>query len=153
MHRQCTFNGIAVNTLNLAEIERVFRSAPFIRNLGLRLDSVGAGECRTSLQLAEQHLQHDGYVHAGVQATVADHSAGIAASTLLAEGQQVLSAEFKINLLRSAQGSELQCIAKVLKAGSMLTVVESEIFCGEPGELRLVSKATVTLAVVTPRNQ
>lgn len=140
-----------MNTINTKEIERVFGSAPFIRHLGLQLASVGPGECRTSLIVAERHLQHDGYVHAGVQASVADHTAGIAASTLVEEGQQVLSAEFKINLLRTAVGSELHCHAKVLKAGRMLTVVESEIFCGEPENLRLVSKATVTLAVVSPR--
>ena len=140
-----------MSNINHAEIERVFHTAPFIRNLGLRLDSVDAGECRTSLPLTEQHLQHDGYVHAGVQATVADHSAGVAASTMVSEGQQVLSAEFKINLLRSAKGSELRCIAKVLKAGNTLTVVESEVYCGGGDDFRLVSKATVTLAVVTKR--
>ncbi len=138
-----------MSTINTKEIERVFRSAPFISNLGLQMDSVGPGECHTSLILAEQHMQHDGFVHAGVQATVADHTAGIAGSTLVEEGQQVLSVEFKINLLRTAKGSKLQCHAKVLKAGKTLTVVESEVYCGEPGNLRLVSKATITLAVVT----
>ena len=140
-----------MSTLNVAEIERVFHTAPFICQLGLRLDSVSAGECRTSLILADTHLQHDGYVHAGVQATIADHTAGTAGSTLLAEGRQVLSAEFKINLLRSAKGSELRCVAKVLKAGNTLTIVESEVYCGSGDDFRLVSKATVTLAVVNKR--
>src|SRR4249920_3478671 len=101
-----------------AETLRVFNQAPFIALLGLRLDSAAAGECRTSLALVEHHLQHDGFVHAGVQATVADHSAGTAASTLLQPGQIVLSAEFKINLLRPALGDNLSCVSKVLKAGS-----------------------------------
>jgi len=137
--------------MNHAEIERIFHSAPFIRQLGLRLDSVIEGECRTSLTLTEQHLQQDGFVHAGVQASVADHTAGTAAASLIPEGQSVLSAEFKINLLRAAKGSELRCIARVLKAGSTLSVVESEVYCGSADDLRLVSKATVTLAVVSIR--
>jgi acyl-coenzyme A thioesterase PaaI-like protein len=70
---------------------------------------------------------------------------------LIGPGQYVLSAEFKINLLRSAKGTRLACVAKVLKAGATLTVVESEVFCESAGESRLVSKATVTLAVVRPR--
>jgi len=140
-----------MGNINTKEIERVFRSAPFIAHLGLRMDSVAAGECRTSLVLTEQHLQQDGFVHAGVQASVADHTAGVAASTLVADGQTILSAEFKINLLRAAKGSELYCIAKVLKAGNTLTVVESEVYCGTPGNFRMVSKATVTLAVITRR--
>lgn len=138
--------------MNTSEIERIFHSAPFIRQLGLRLDSVIEGECRTSLTLTKQHLQQDGFVHAGVQASVADHTAGTAAATLIPEGQSVLSAEFKINLLRAAKGSELRCIARVLKAGNTLSVVESEVYCGSADDLRLVSKATVTLAVVTVRD-
>jgi uncharacterized protein (TIGR00369 family) len=137
--------------LNRSEVERIFLAAPFTRDLGLRLESVAPGECRTSLVLTERHLQQDGFVHAGVQATVADTTAGAAGATLIGPGQYVLSAEFKINLLRSAKGTRLACVAKVLKAGATLTVVESEVFCESAGESRLVSKATVTLAVVRPR--
>lgn len=140
-----------MNAMNAREVERIFQAAPFTRELGLRLDSMAPGECRTALDLTERHLQQDGFVHAGVQATVADTTAGAAAATLLGPGQMVLSAEFKINLLRSAKGSLLTCIARVLKAGSTLTVAESEVFCGTAAASRLVSKATVTLAVVTPR--
>jgi uncharacterized protein (TIGR00369 family) len=140
-----------MSDINKSEIERIFLSAPFIADLGVRLESVAPGECRTSLVLVERHLQQDGYVHAGVQATVADHTAGAAAATLVGPGQYVLTAEFKINLLRSAKGSHLTCVAKVLKPGSSLTVVESEVFCGTADERRLVSKATVTLAVVNAR--
>jgi len=137
---------------NQKEIERIFGATAFITDLGLRLEGVAAGECRSSLVLTPRHLQQDGYVHAGVQATAADHTAGAAAATLIAPGQSVLTVEFKINLLRAARGSELTCIARVLKPGRTLSVVESEVFCGPPGQARLVAKATVTLAVVSPRD-
>ncbi|MDX1801928.1 MAG: PaaI family thioesterase [Marinobacter sp.] len=137
--------------VNEQEVERILRAAPFIRDLGLQLESASPGECRTYLTLAERHLQQDGYVHAGVQATVADHTAGAAAASVAGAGQSVLTAEFKLNLLRSARGTVLRCVARVLKAGATLTVVESEVFCGTGDESRLVSKATVTLAIVTRR--
>jgi uncharacterized protein (TIGR00369 family) len=133
------------------EVNRLFTSAPFIADLGIRLDSVGRGVCTTVLPLENRHLQQDGFVHAGVQATMADHTAGAAAASLVRTGQYVLSAEFKINLLRAAKGERLICRAKVLKAGAQLTVAESEVFCVASGEERLVSKATVTLAVITQR--
>jgi len=133
------------------EVNRIFTSAPFIADLGIRLESAGSGMCTAVLPLERRHLQQDGYVHAGVQATIADHTAGAAAASLVKDGQYVLSAEFKINLLRPAKGERLVCRAKVLKAGSQLTVVESEVFCVAAGEERLVSKATVTLAVISPR--
>ena len=131
------------------EVKRIFNRAPFIADLGIQLDSLGHGECTTVLLLQPRHLQQDGYVHAGVQATIADHTAGAAAATLLQVGQIVLTAEFKINLLRAAKGDRLICRSKVLKPGKQLTVVESEIFSVASETEKLVSKATVTIAVVT----
>jgi uncharacterized protein (TIGR00369 family) len=136
---------------NQEEVERIFRNAPFIAELGLRLESVGAGTCTSVLPLEPRHLQQEGFVHAGVQATVADHTAGGAAASLLRGGQHILSAGFQIHLLRAAKGERLVCRARVLKAGSKLSVVESEVFCVAAGAESLVSKATVTLAVITAR--
>lgn len=138
-----------MNSAASEELKRIFHQAPFIADLGIELDSLGEGECTTALLLQPRHLQQDGYVHAGVQATMADHTAGAAAATLLEAGQIVLTAEFKINLLRAARGDRLICRAKVLKPGRQLTVVESEIFCAEKETEKLVSKATVTIAIVT----
>jgi len=131
------------------EIRRVFDAAPFISNLGIELESVGEGACVTTLELGEKHLQQDGFVHAGVQAAIADHSAGVAAATLLRENRLVLSVEFKINLLRAARGEKLTCKATVLKPGRRFAVVESEVFCLADGGERLVSKMTATIAYVS----
>lgn len=133
----------------LSEARRVFEVAPFIQYIGCHLDELAEGTCKTSIQLQEHHLQQDGFVHAGVQATLADHTAGTAGVTLIKDGQMVLTAEFKINLLKAAKGERLLCEAKVLKPGRMLSVVESEVFV-QSGEQEpvLVAKATVTLAVI-----
>jgi uncharacterized protein (TIGR00369 family) len=136
---------------NADEVNRIFCSAPFIADLGLRLDSLKPGSCTSVLLLQQRHLQQDGFVHAGVQATVADHTAGAAAASLLPPGQIVLTAEFKINLLRAAKGERLICRSTVLKPGTQLSVVESEVFCVASGTEQLVSKATATIAIVTPR--
>lgn len=134
--------------VNTREAERLFTDAPFIRELGLRLVSLAAGECRSTLAIAGRHLQQDGFVHAGVQGAIADHTAGAAAATLVAPGQYILGAEYKINLLRAARGDALDCVARVIKAGRMLIVAEAEIYGRDPGGERLVAKAMVTLAVV-----
>ncbi len=130
------------------ELERIFSAAPFVASLGIRLVSLGPGECETRLEIGPSHLQQDGFVHAGVQATMADHTAGGAAATLTGPGEIVLTAEFKINLLRAARGRTLRCRSKVLKPGSRLTVVESEVFCETEEDRVLVSKTTASIAVV-----
>ena len=132
------------------EVERIMLAAPFIKALGLEAVEVEPGYCTTRLQVRHDHQQQDGYVHAGVQASMADHTAGAAGATLIPQGALVLTAEFKINLLRPAQGSELRCVGRVLKPGRTLIVAESEVYAGEQASV-LVAKATVTLAVVMPR--
>jgi uncharacterized protein (TIGR00369 family) len=134
-----------------AAVQRIFSQAPFVRDLGIELLDLGAGWCETRMAITDRHRQHHGYVHAGVQATIADHSSGAAASTLIAADAQILSVEFKLNLLRPARGTRLRCRAAVLKAGRMLTVVEAEVHAGDDAGEALVSKATVTLATVSQR--
>lgn len=130
-------------------IESVFKDAAFITDVGIELVDMGPGWCETTLPLAPRHLQQNGFVHAGVQATIADHTAGAAGSTLVAAGDYVLTLEFKINLLRAAKGDRLRCRAQVLKPGSRFTVVESEVYAQSDGrDDQLVSKATVSLAVL-----
>lgn len=135
------------------ETRRVFDQAPFIRLLGAELCAFRPGHCETRLVLREDHQQQDGFVHAGVQATLADHTAGIAGATLVGEGERVLTAEFKINLLRAASGEHLECIAQVLRPGRRLIVTESEVFAVEGSKRSLVAKATVTLAVVSDNKE
>jgi uncharacterized protein (TIGR00369 family) len=135
----------------------IFRRAAFIDNLGIRLKDLGEGWCESVLTIMPGHLQQDGFVHAGVQATMADHTAGGAAGTLAAEGELVLTVEFKINFLRPARGEHLRCRAVVLRRGRTLHVAESEVYVQRDGNEKLVAKAMVTLALAPaspiPSNQ
>lgn len=133
-------------------VEEIFYKAAFVRDLGIRIHSIGEGVCETTLDVQPKHMQQDTFIHAGVQATMADHTAGGAAGSLAAEGETVLTVEFKINFLRPAVGRTLRCKATVLKAGKTLSVAESEVFAvsgtQDHPEEKLVAKATVTLAIV-----
>lgn len=129
-------------------VRAIFRKAPFIGDLGIELSDLGPGWCETVLPVAPRHLQQDGYVHAGVLATLADHTAGGAAGTVAKENDLVLSIEFKINLLRPAVGNLLRCRATVLRPGRTIVVAESEVFSTADGGGKIVAKAMVTLALM-----
>lgn len=133
---------------DLADLKKAFHAAPFISELGLELESIGAGQCVTVLELQPRHLQQYGFVHAGVLATMADHTAGAAAFTLVTPGCRVVTAEFKISMLRAAQGEKLVCRATVLKPGRQFSFVESEVSCVSAGESRLVAKVSATMAIL-----
>ncbi len=133
----------------IAITKAIFHQAPFVADIGYELTRVEPGFVETRLTVKKRHCQHHGFVHAGVQATMADHSAGCAATTLLDPGQAVLTAEFKINLLRPAKGDALVCRARVLKPGRTLCVAESDVFAVSDGTETHVSRTVVTLSVVT----
>lgn len=134
-------------------LQQGFRDAPFIAHLGLELEALGPGWCEARLELQPWHLQQTGVVHAGVLATLADHCAGAAATTLLAPGEFVVTAEYKINLLRGARGQRLHCRAEVLKPGQSLSVVEASAFAERDGKRELVAKLNATMAVIRPRSE
>lgn len=131
-----------------AFVREIFSATPFVVHLGIEVTEVGDGRVVAEMAVRPEHLQQNGYVHAGALATLADHSAGGAAAAAAPEGHGVLSIEFKINLLRPAVGERLRCVAVVLKAGRTVSVVESDVFSLRGQESVLVSKATVTLAIV-----
>jgi uncharacterized protein (TIGR00369 family) len=132
-----------------AVIQEVFYKAAFVQDVGIELGEIGPGWCETNLTIRPNHRQQDGVVHAGVMATLADHTAGAASHSLVAEDEVVLTAEFKISFLRPARADRLRCRSDVLKPGRTLIVAESEVFTDPGDESSMVAKAIVTLAVVS----
>ena len=61
-----------------AFLERDFYQG-FVKTCGFKLDLLERGRAKSSLKVTEAHSQQDDFVHAGVMATMADHTAGYAA--------------------------------------------------------------------------
>jgi len=96
--------------------------------IGARLSLVEPGGVEITLPYRADLLQQNGYLHAGIITTIADSACGYAAYTLMPAGSNVLSVEFKLNLLRPAQGETFVARAEVIKAGKTLTVVRADVF-------------------------
>ena len=120
----------------------------FPAHCGFKVDRIDDGVFETSLAVEPRHRQQDDLVHAGVMATMADHTAGYACYTLTPPGGRVLTIEFKINFLRPAGGAKLICRSTVIRPGRKVMVAESEIFTVDGDAERLAAKATVTIMVV-----
>lgn len=128
-------------------VRQIFYAANFVRDLDIRLEKAGNGTCETSLVVQERLRQQHGFVHGGVVATLADHTAGGAARS--ASGtRDVLTVEFKINFLRPASGDRLRCSATVLKAGNSVIVAEALVYSNDASRESLIAKLTETLFVL-----
>jgi uncharacterized protein (TIGR00369 family) len=100
----------------------------FLKLIGAELTHVAPGEVEFSLRYRDDLTQQHGFVHAGVITTIADVACGYAAYSLMPEGSEVLSVEFKVNLLRPAAGTRFIARARVIKPGKTLTIAQADVF-------------------------
>ena len=116
---------------------------------GFEVTRVDFGRFETCLKVHVEHRQQDGFVHAGVIATMADHTSGYASFSTVSEKFRILTVEFKINYFKPATGPLIVCRSNVVNNGRNIKVAESEIFSVSDGVEKLVSKGMFTqIAVV-----
>ena len=120
--------------------------------IGFEVYRVEYGIFESRLKIRADHSQQDGFVHAGVIATMADHTAGYAAYTTVSEKFRILTIEFKINFFKPAVGQYIVCRSKVVNNGKKIKVSESELFSLNEDQEKLIAKAMVTLIAVPSSN-
>ncbi|MFD8959261.1 PaaI family thioesterase, partial [Streptomyces anulatus] len=108
-------------------VQDSFGRQGLMSHLGARLAHIGPGRVHIVLPARPEVTQQHGYVHAGATSAIADSAGGYAALTLFDEESDVLTVEYKINLLAPAAGDHLEAIGSVLKAGRTLTVCQLEV--------------------------
>ncbi|MGW2826536.1 PaaI family thioesterase [Streptomyces sp. NPDC001443] len=115
-------------------------------HLGARMTHIGPGRVHVVLPVRPEVSRQHGYVHAGATSAIADSAGGYAALTLFDEDSDVLTVEYKINLLAPAAGDHLEAIGTVLKSGRTLTVCRLEVHgVGADGERKIVADGQQTL--------
>ncbi len=77
----------------------------FLALLGAEATVVEPGHVVLELPFRDDLCQQNGFLHAGVLTSIADSACGYAALTLMSAGSDVLSVEFKVNLLSPAAAS------------------------------------------------
>lgn len=128
--------------------ERVRRDAAkqaFLKLIGAELTAVQRGFAEVSMAFRPEVTQQHGFVHAGVITTIADVAAGYAAYTLMPPGSEVLSVEFKVNLLRPGVGERFVARGKVLKPGRTLMAVQADVLAVAHGAEKLVASLQGTM--------
>jgi uncharacterized protein (TIGR00369 family) len=129
----------------------VFARAAFVGTMSIELVDYGEGWCATRQRVLPEHRQQHGFAHAGVVMTLADHTCGGAAVSVVRNDQDVITVENKTSFLRPAAGDVLHSRASVLRAGKSLIFVEAEVTLERGDERVLVAKMSSTLAVI-PRD-
>src|SRR4051812_35270888 len=128
-----------------SRVRESFARQKAMQLIGASLGRVEPGVVEIVLPFREDLTQQHGYVHAGIITAVADSACGYAAYTLMPAGSEVLSVEFKVNLLRPAEGDEFAAEASVLKAGRTLMVTRCDVYARGGAGARMIATMLATM--------
>lgn len=119
-----------------ARVRDTFAAQAFLRLLGAQLEAVEPGYVEIALPKRPDLTQQHGLFHGGVTATLIDVAGGFAAQSLMPAERQVLTVEFKINLLAPGDGEQLVVRGEALRAGRTLTICQIDAYAvsAEGGE-------------------
>ena len=118
------------------EIKQSFAKQTIMSLIGAELSRVEPGIVEITLPYRADLAQHHGFLHAGIVTTIADSACGYAAYSLMPPKSEILSVEFKVNLLRPAKGEVFLAAAEVIKSGKTLTVARADVFGLDQGGRR-----------------
>lgn len=114
-----------------ATVRRLFDRQSLMRTLGAELTRVTPGLVEVALRFRPEITQQGSVLHAGVLASIADTASGFAALTLMPAGSDVVSVEFKMNLLAPARGERFVARARVVRSGRTLSVCATDVIADD----------------------
>jgi uncharacterized protein (TIGR00369 family) len=132
--------------LRLDDVHDSLQRQSFMRLLGADATAIEPGRVVIELPYRADLCQQNGFVHAGAITSIADSACGYAALTLMPADSDVLSVEFKVNLLAPARGDRFRATADVVRSGRTLTVVQAQVVAvteGQAETLVAVMQATM----------
>lgn len=129
-----------------------FGNQKAMQTLGIEIVTLEPGYIELSIPYRIEFTQQHGFMHAGIITTALDSACGYAAYSLMDVGAEVLTVEFKTNLLSPAKGDAFLVCARVTKPGRTLTVCDAQAFAlsGEAAP-KLIASMTGTLMAVRDR--
>jgi uncharacterized protein (TIGR00369 family) len=128
-----------------------FAAQQAMHTLGISIARLEPGEVDLVMDYSTDFTQQNGFVHAGIITAGLDSACGIAAFTLMPPGADILTVEFKTNLLAPARGERFIFRGRVIKPGRTLTYCEARAFTEQDDRESLVATMTGTLMAMMPR--
>jgi uncharacterized protein (TIGR00369 family) len=133
------------------KVRESFGRQALMATIGAQLLSVTPGAVEIRLPFGRHLTQQNDFLHAGVITSILDSACGYAALSVAPERAEVLSVEFKINLLAPAVGESFIARAQVKRAGRTLTVCTADAFALNQGNEKMVATMQATIMNMIPQ--
>ena len=127
-------------------VSAVFRDGSAASYYGSELESVSPGVVEIAVSFFDDSTGGPGMLHRSIVAALLDDACVLAALSLTSPGDLVTTAEYKLNFLAPAKGSEVTARAEVLRPGRSITVCRADAFA----DGQLTARMLATLAVSRP---
>ena len=109
------------------------------------MTSVGTGTVEIRCSFDAKWTQQNGFVHAGVITSILDSACGYAALSVAPMESEVLTVEFKVNLLAPAVGEMFVARAVVKRAGKTLSICSADAHALNGGKEKLIATMLATM--------
>ncbi|HEY1026982.1 MAG TPA: PaaI family thioesterase [Pseudomonas sp.] len=126
-------------------LEQALAHSTFAQLLGAELLDFEPGRVSLQVHSRPDLCQHHGYMHGAVVGFMIDSGCAWAAASMVGD---VVTSEYKLNLLAPALGEKLICRAEVLRAGQRQAVCRADVFAVKDGQEKLVATGLATIARV-----
>ncbi|MBA3772848.1 MAG: PaaI family thioesterase [Ramlibacter sp.] len=126
-----------------SELEAIIKDTPFAVLLGARLEAYGDGHAALSVALRPDLKMHLDFAHGAVIGFLADSACAWAAASVVGN---VVTAEYKLNLIAPGVGDQLRAEGRVLKAAGRNVVCQAEVYAFPDGKPSLVAVALATIS-------
>jgi uncharacterized protein (TIGR00369 family) len=135
----------------LDRVRASFARQRMMETLGAEMAQCAPGRIVLEMPFRETLSQQHGFVHAGAITALMDSAAGYAAMSLAPPAAEVLTVEFKTNLLSPARAARFRAEGTVLKPGRTLMVAEARCLGLAEGGEKLIATLTATIMVLSGR--
>ena len=129
-----------------------FSRQGFMKTLGAEISVLHHGQVEIRVGYRPTLTQQNGFIHAGVLTSILDSACGYAAMSVGPEKHDVLSVEFKVNLLAPAKGERFVARAAVKRAGKNLTICTADAFAIQNGQEKVVATMLATMMNISPKH-
>lgn len=135
-----------------ARVRKTFAGQAALTTLGITLARIEPGTLELRMPYDANFSQQNGFLHGGIVSAGLDTACGLASYTLMPANADILTVEFKINLLAPAKGQTFRFVGHVIKPGRTLVVSEGRAYAVEGEREKLIATMSATIMTMVQRN-
>ena len=133
-----------------ANIRQSFAEQSMLATLGAHITHLSLGKVEIEVPISARVLNQHNFAHAGLGFTIGDTAGGYAALSYQEAGSNVVTVEYKVNYLEPGIGQYLRAIGRVIRPGSRISVVATDVLAINGDDIKKIAVMQGTMMALEP---